>query len=149
MNIYICGRLEVDNFKNKAITNIIGIEDPNTPKLELPWINETIQYNRVFLYDTSTDPKIEHIRDLLRIYSFISPTNILFHCAQGANRSPAAAYIFLCYKGISPPEALKKVAEARPWGVGNETMIKLASKELNNPAIYKNWQDKFGGKPKW
>jgi len=149
MTVYISSRMEVPNFGGKGITNIVGIEDPNTPKLEALWISSQVQYNRILFYDTSTGPTVEHIRDLIRLYSHISPQNILFHCAYGANRSPAAAYIFLCAKGLQPVEAIKIVTAARPGWVGNATMIKLASNELRDKEIFKVWEERFAGKPKW
>lgn len=77
-------------------------------------------------------PSMEHVRAILDFGKHAQAHGpLLIHCWAGVSRSPAAAYIIACDRGIAEPWPLsKRLRKAAPFCTPNLRMIALADDAL-------------------
>jgi predicted protein tyrosine phosphatase len=141
-SLSVCGKSEIDGFAHRAITHLLSIEDPDTPKDTPAWfkgVHWQIQFHDVeSLAEAHTMNAVaatrEQVAEILQFgeeclrASRRTPVHLLVHCYAGASRSPAACYA-LAAQALGPgraADALEYVIRIREEAVPNLLVVQLA-----------------------
>lgn len=142
----ICGKHEVHRFADRAITHLLSIEDPGTPKATPEWF--TGPHVQLHLSDLDAAhqanslrgvlPTKEHVREILRFgatcieASSNSRVHLLVHCYAGISRSTAAAFALATQAlGVEhADDALALVLQTRPEAYPNHLIVRHADRLL-------------------
>jgi len=80
-----------------------------------------------------TPPSRAIMERMLKVFDSIDRASlVLFHCAAGISRSPAAAFLYLINKGLGYQQAYTEVARVRGYTQPNLLMIHLADDILGH-----------------
>jgi predicted protein tyrosine phosphatase len=141
--ISICDYHSVGSHAHLPITHIVSIGN-DCPDLR-PFCGKEFTMYRFVFDDISgpcpTGPSHSMMRDMIGTFQAIRflqvlaepepSTHVLFHCAAGISRSPAAAFVFLVVLGWSYKDAYAELLRVRGIVQPNLYMIKLADKLLS------------------
>ena len=138
----VCGKREIEGYVHQAITHLLSIEDPETPKDTPRWFEgphhqiyfhdvESIEDARMMNAVAATQAQVGEIlrfgEECLAV-SHRQPVHLLVHCFAGASRSTAAAYA-IAAQALGPgraAEALEFLLRIRPEAFPNLLVVKHA-----------------------
>jgi predicted protein tyrosine phosphatase len=142
----VCPKRLIDDYRNEALTHLLSLEDPGTPKATPPWFKGSHQ--QIHFHDVesirdaealdATAPTEAHVASVLAFgdeclrASGGKPVHLLVHCFAGASRSPAACYALAARvlgRGRAP-EALQIVLRLRPEAFPNLLVVRHADQLL-------------------
>lgn len=137
MPIYITHLGGVPHHAGLPIDNIVSIGHVEDLPNIAPFRERRLNLHRFSFVDVSSQhpdhanpPSYTVMRDLFKTFDQIVENggqHILFHCAAGISRSPAAAFLFLVHgKGLSYEDAYQEILRVRGHVQPNMLMIKLA-----------------------
>jgi len=144
IQVHICGRGEIPDFKDKSITHLVSIIDPQESLVVTPeWINPsnhvTYKFHDVEAPGMSMTPEkweikevMDHLRELYSLSERGGNVNLLVHCFAGIGRSVSIAYILMCLIMGSgkESEAWKEIHRLRKWAWGNLMIISYGDEFL-------------------
>lgn len=138
----VCGKSEIDSFAHRAVTHILSLEDPETPKDTPGWFKGV--HRQIYFHDVESvedarmmdaaAPTQAQVAEILRFgeeclkESRRQPVHSLIHCFAGASRSTAACYAIVA-QTLGPDragEALEFVLRIRPEAFPNLLVVRHA-----------------------
>lgn len=149
--IFIDSKDMLVDYMNMGITHIISIGHEDDAPSFAGWSAKVFRHQFDDLHELSFYaryaskkewPSERAIRDLIDDLKSIPPdSRVLFHCAAGISRSPAAAFIFLIINGLSYEEAFAQVHAVRLKSAGQDIIHP-------NPLIIKHADNILGHRGK-
>lgn len=145
--ISVCGRGEVEEFRDSDVTHLLSIDSPGSPTATPMWF-KGVHRHLAFLdiEDTATAlvfgmdaPEKEDVSAILIFgneclkASRDGPVHLVIHCLAGVSRSPAAAYSIMCML-LGPgceEAAYEHLLQIRPCAWPNRLIVKYADQLLN------------------
>lgn len=142
----VCGKSEIDGFARRAVTHILSLEDPETPKDTPAWFQgvhrqihfhdvESVEDARMMQAAAVTQAQVAEIlrfgEECLK-ESRRRPVHSLIHCFAGASRSTAACYVIVA-QILGPGragEALEFLLRIRPEAFPNLLVVRHADQLL-------------------
>ena len=144
--ISVCGRREIQTFKECGITHLLSIDSPGTPTATPEWFKGTHWHiafpdveskTMALVYGLPAPTKedaelILEFGDMCRTASRTQATHLVIHCLAGVSRSTAAAYAIFCMLlGPGAEErAFSHLIKIRSCASPNRLIIKYADELL-------------------
>ena len=145
--ISVCGKHELDDFANTAVTHLLSFEDPSTPKTTPQWFHGI--HLQLQFHDVESEAEAREFgavaptkSDVAEILQFgeeclaacrMKPVHLLVHCYVGASRSPAAGFALIAsaFGAGHAKQALKIVRQLRPEAFPNGLIVRYADELLS------------------
>ncbi|MBA4387366.1 MAG: hypothetical protein C0404_05255 [Verrucomicrobia bacterium] len=143
----MCGAADVEAYGGRGVTHLLSIDAPGYQTPTPRWLKGP--HKHVFFQDILSEDdavvlgrKAPSLEDVQAILDFGSDcireggqheVHLLVHCAQGASRSPAAAFAIMAL-ALGPgheKEALDYVMTRRRLAIPNRLVVRLADKLLD------------------
>lgn len=143
--VSVCGKNELGRFAGEAVTHLLSLEDPGTPKETPRW--HAGPHAQLLFHDVgrreaarvgATAPTEAQVRAILEVGARCLQAarerrlHLLVHCYAGSSRSGAAAYALVA-QAMGPgreAEALAHVLEIRPVVLPNRLIVRYADAAL-------------------
>jgi predicted protein tyrosine phosphatase len=149
--ISVCGRSEVELFRDAGVTHLLSIDSPGSPTPTPPWFKglhrhlafldvEDRASARIFGVDPPTKEDVSAIlifgNECLQA-SRSAPVHLVIHCLAGVSRSPAAAYAIMCMLlgAGREREIFEYLLEIRPCAFPNRLMVRYADELLKRIGV--------------
>lgn len=141
MEIYLCGKDELDSYSNVGITHLLSLEDPEIPEERPSWIDPE-RYLRITFHDANFNdplqpqiqgPTREHILEALQFGAMaeVYPnSHLLIQGATGSGRSWSIALLLLTQE-IGGYPAIEKLKTMKPCSIPNTLVIRLGEEIMN------------------
>jgi predicted protein tyrosine phosphatase len=142
----VCPKRLIDDYRNQALTHLLSLEDPGTPKTTPSWFKGS--HRQLHFHDVessreaealrATAPTEAHVTSVLALgeeclqTSRATSVHLLVHCFAGASRSTAACYALAAQvlgRGHAA-EALQLVLKLQPEAFPNSLIVRHADKLL-------------------
>jgi predicted protein tyrosine phosphatase len=145
--ISICGRSEVQDFKESGITHLLSIDSPGSPTATPEWFTGVHRHlafadveskSTAFAFGVEAPGK-EDVRELLALgnecleESRSRNVHLVIHCLAGVSRSPGAAYSIMCML-LGPgceEEIFDYLLKIRSCAWPNKLIVRYADQLLN------------------
>ncbi len=152
--ISVCGRGEVEYFRDDGITHLLSIDSPGSPTPTPDWFKGVHRHFAFADVESKTTayafgveaPGEEDVKGILDfgkeclIASLNGRVHLVVHCLAGVSRSPAAAYVIMCML-LGPgceQEVFDYLLRIRDCAWPNKLMVKYADHILKrNKAMIK------------
>ncbi|MFO7936580.1 MAG: hypothetical protein R6V06_03120 [Kiritimatiellia bacterium] len=146
-SISVCGRGEVEYFRDDNITHLLSIDSPGSPTPTPEWFNGVHRHfafadveNKATAYAFGVvAPGKEDVKEILGFGrecledSLKGRVHLVIHCLAGVSRSPAAAYAIMCML-LGPgyeEETFEYLLKIRSCAYPNTLMVKYADQILD------------------